>query len=412
MENITLECCRICKSKKLIKILDLGEMSLTGVFEVDGKNVPKSKLALIFCENCSLVQLDKTYNQNEMFGEMYMYRSAVTQTMKNHFKEVIKIAETWIHSLKNKNILEIASNDGTLLNMINEQTSNIVAIDPSAKKYIDNYPNETNVYIDFFDESFLKKYNNHGKYDLIVSLAVFYDIDKPVNFAQTINNILNDDGIWITEQTSSATLIDKKCYDSICHEHLTYFSLETFEKICELSKLKIIDIYRNDINGGSFTIIISKQTSRHKQNDFNIEKYRKYEENLKLNKLKTWENFDNYVQDHKNELTKLIKKENKYGKLLGYGASTKGNVILQYLGIEDQDIEFILERDENKFGLRTPGSNIPIVSETDGKKLNPSSLLVFPWHFKEEIIQREEAFLKNGGKLIFPLPFIEEYKLT
>lgn len=399
--------CRLCDSQKYSEILNLGDMSLTGVFLKEGDKVPKSQLALFFCENCSLVQLSETYDKNEMFGNFYMYRSSITDTMKNHFNEIVDISKTWLEDLNGTNALEIASNDGTLINMLNKYDLKTTAIDPSAEQYFYNYPDETDVYVDFFDKDFNNKFEIKSKFDLIISLAVLYDVDNPVSFAKTIYNNLDDNGIWITEQTSSLTLLDTNAYDSICHEHLTYLSYKTLNKICQLAGLRIIDVYKNDINGKSFVLVITKNANSHEPNIGNIKKYVDYENSYRPDSLKKWEMFEDFVINHKTDLKKIIEDLKIEGPVFGYGASTKGNVLLQYLGITKKDLPYILERDEKKYGLETPGSQIPIISEKEGKDYDPVGLIVFPWHFKKEIINREKEFLKNGGKLIFPLPTIE-----
>lgn len=399
--------CRICKSKNYKEVLDLGMMSLTGVFLKNGNDVPKSHLSLNFCKNCSLVQLGNTHNKNDMFGNNYMYRSAVTKTMKEHFNEIIDISKNWLRELKGKNILEIASNDGTLINMLNEYNINSTAIDPSAKKYLSNYPAETNIYLDFFDKNFNSKYGIDSKFDLILSLAVLYDIDDPISFAKTIFHNLDDNGIWITEQTSSLTLLDTNAYDSVCHEHLTYLSYKTLSQICNIAGLRIIDVYKNDINGKSLVLVITKIGNSFEPNTTNIQNYIEYENSYSPDKVESWEKFSQFVIEHKINLTNTINEIKKIGPVYGYGASTKGNVLIQYLNFTKKDLPYILERDQNKYGLETPGSKIPIISEFEGKNLNPAGLVVFPWHFRTEIIEREKEFLSNGGKLIFPLPNVE-----
>jgi len=399
--------CRICKSKNYKEVLDLGMMSLTGVFLKNGNDVPKSHLSLNFCKNCSLVQLGNTHNKNDMFGNNYMYRSAVTKTMKEHFNEIIDISKNWLRELKGKNILEIASNDGTLINMLNEYNINSTAIDPSAKKYLSNYPAETNIYLDFFDKNFNSKYGIDSKFDLILSLAVLYDIDDPISFAKTIFHNLDDNGIWITEQTSSLTLLDTNAYDSVCHEHLTYLSYKTLSQICNIAGLRIIDVYKNDINGKSLVLVITKIGNSFEPNTTNIQNYIEYENSYSPDKVESWEKFSQFVIEHKINLTNTINEIKKIGPVYGYGASTKGNVLIQYLNFTKKDLPYILERDQNKYGHETPGSKIPIISEFEGKNLNPAGLVVFPWHFRTEIIEREKEFLSNGGKLIFPLPNVE-----
>ena len=407
MTNNSIFRCRICRSKNYFKLIDLGEMALTGVFLKNGGDVPKSFLSLNFCKDCSLVQLGNTHDKNDMFGDNYMYRSAVTETMKNHFNEIIEISKHWLGALDGKNVLEIASNDGTLINMLNELNAKTTAIDPSSKKHLSNYPSETDVYLDFFDKDFNKKFGVETKFNLILSLAVLYDVDDPISFAKTIFNNLEDNGIWITEQTSSLTLLDANAYDSICHEHLTYLSYKTLNKICENAGLRIIDVYKNDINGKSLVLVITKIGNSFKSNTENIQNYIEYENSYEPDKLENWKKFSNFVNDHKVSLKNTINQIKKLGSVFGYGASTKGNVLIQHLNLSQEDLPFILERDKNKYGLETPGSRIPIISESEGKRLSPSGLVVFPWHFKSEIIQRENEFISNGGKLIFPLPDIE-----
>ena len=407
MKNTPPFSCRICKSKNYYNVIDLGEMSLTGVFLKNGNDVPRSLLSLNFCKNCSLVQLANTHDKNDMFGDNYMYRSAVTETMKYHFNEIIEISKHWLGALDGKNVLEIASNDGTLINLLNEFNTKTTAIDPSAKKHLSNYPLETDVYLDFFDKNFNKKFEVDSKFDLILSLAVLYDINDPISFAKTIFNNLDHNGIWITEQTSSLTLLDANAYDSICHEHLTYLSYRTLNKICENAGLRIIDVYKNDINGKSLVLVITKIGNSFKPNIVNIQNYIEYENSYRPDKLENWKKFSQFVNDHKVRLTNTINQIKKTGQVFGYGASTKGNVLIQHLNLTEEDLPYILERDPNKYGLETPGSRIPIISESEGKSLNPSGLVVFPWHFKSEIIARENDFISNGGKLIFPLPDIE-----
>ena len=291
MANNPIFRCRICKSKNYFKLIDLGEMALTGVFLKNGGDVPKSFLSLNFCKDCSLVQLGNTHDKNDMFGENYMYRSAVTETMKNHFNEIIEISKQWLGALDGKNVLEIASNDGTLINMLNELNAKTTAIDPSSKKHLSNYSIETDVYLDFFDKDFNKKFGVETKFNLILSLAVLYDVDDPISFAKTIFNNLDDNGIWITEQTSSLTLLDANAYDSICHEHLTYLSYKTLNKICENAGLRIIDVYKNDINGKSLVLVITKIGNSFKSNTENIQNYIEYENSYEPDKLENWKKF-------------------------------------------------------------------------------------------------------------------------
>jgi len=342
-----------------------------------------------------------------MYGQTYGYRSSITKTMRDHLKSISDLSLFWHKKKSLKNVLDIGSNDGTLLGFFKEKSLNIVGIDPCAGKHLNNYPKNATIIENFFTKENVSR-SFSGKFDVVTSISMFYDLDEPVIFAEDIKSILSHDGIWICEQSHSHSLIESNCYDSICHEHATYLSLSTFESICQKVGLKILDIRTNNINGGSFALVMCHESSNYIEDKSNINKFKQKEKKLEINSKNTWTNFKYQVQKHKEDLIKIIKKlkkENK--KVFGYGASTKGNVILQYCEFGPEEIEYMLERDPLKYGLITPGSKIPIISEEEGRRMNPDVLIVFPWHFKEEIIKRENDFLEKGGILLFPLPEIE-----
>lgn len=401
--------CRLCKTESLQDILSLGDLSYTGRFiEKDESDPPIARLAIVRCTNCGLVQLKDIYPESEMYGTSYGYRSSITETMRNHLHKISEYAYKKINGNDNYSILDIGSNDGTLLNYFKENNVNLVGIDPCASKHKDNYPQNTIIVNDYFSRQKLLENGAPIKFDIITSIAMFYDLNDPIVFAENIFSVLNDNGIWITEQTHSHTLIDSNAYDSICHEHATYLSLRAMENICKKAKLKILDISTNNINGGSFTVLISKINSTYQTNEHSLSLFQDKESRLSLNNERVWKNFKNRVYNHKKELQELLDKFKNEGKtVLGYGASTKGNVLLQYCNISTEVMPFILERDPEKYGKYTPKTNIPIISEEEGRKMKPDILIVFPWHFKEEIIKREKEFLLNGGTLLFPLPEIK-----
>lgn len=410
MSSNIIKQCRLCGGDNIEEILDLGVQCYTGRFPLQGESDPPSaELVICRCNNCNLVQLQHFHASDEMYGMTYGYRSSVTKTMRDHLMEVKDVAIKWVDGERDDlKVLDIGSNDGTLLGYFNDMTDKLVGIDPCVNKHLDNYPESAQPISAFFSACAIAENAIYKKFNIVTSIAMFYDLDNPIEFACDVSSILDDNGIWITEQTHSHTLIESNCYDSICHEHATYLSLEAMEEICRRAKLKILDVHTNNINGGSFRLVISKSESSLTANEAAIEEFRIAENMLALKDKRVWDLFRSDVKKHKNELFDYISNAYKEGKtVLGYGASTKGNVLLQYCGIDKKYMKAILERDPRKYGMETPGTRIPIISEEEGRAMNPDVLVVFPWHFREEIISREKEFLNSGGVLLFPLPTID-----
>ena len=404
----TLKNCRICNSKDLSDVIDLGELVLTGRFPAENENDPLSgRLALLRCENCGLIQLKDEYPLEQMYGTTYGYRSSVTDTMRLHLKSLFEYAYSFFNN-KDINVLDIGSNDGTLLSHYDTHAKTLVGVDPCAKLHVKNYPDKAIIIDDFFSEDTVRASGFNGMFEIISSIAMFYDLPDPVKFASDIFNLLDDDGIWITEQTTSHTLVEQLAYDSICHEHLTYLSISDMQNICEKVGFKIIDISSNSSNGSSLRFTMAKRDSKRTVNVEGIENGKKQEKSFNLNNTDTWSKFGEDVIMHRSKLISAIKSLRSQNKtILGFGASTKGNVILQYCNLTTDDIPAIVERDPRKFTKETPGTRIKIISESEAKEYKPDIYLIFPWHFKEEIIKREHEFLEQGGGLLFLLPEIE-----
>lgn len=402
--------CRLCGSEEFNDVLDLGNMPYTGRFpNSDEQDPPSVPLAAVQCKKCHLIQLAHTYPLDEMFGDTYGYRSSITETMRNHLNDIKNLAMSWKRERKSDlNILDIGSNDGTLLGFFSGDDNTLTGIDPCSHKHVDNYPEGARVISNFFSEQNVRQKVGDEKFDIITSIAMFYDIDDPASFARDIHSLLENDGVWITEQTHSHTLIESTCYDSICQEHVTYLSLGAMEKICETANLKIVDIITNNMNGGSFAAVIARNDSKLTPNEEAIKAFRDRENELRLNQDDVWIDFKKNVEKHREDLKSFLNDAKNSGKkIFGYGASTKGNVVLHYCGLTKEDIPAILERDPLKYGKVTPGTRIPIISEDEGRSQNPDVLVVLPWHFRDEIVKREAKFLENGGTLLFPLPEME-----
>tara|TARA_B110001454_G_C12690913_1_gene422266 strand:- start:235 stop:1446 length:1212 start_codon:yes stop_codon:yes gene_type:complete len=396
--------CRSCKSNRLIKVYSLGKQALTGIFPPKkSTKITKGDLSMILCKKCKLLQLQHNFDSKEMYGDNYGYMSSLNKSMEFHLRvKAINLIKKY--NLKSKNsILDIGSNDGTFLSFFSKNFK-LFGCDPTIEKFSKLYRKDINQLPFFFSEEHFK----NQKFNLITSIAMFYDLPDPLKFAKEIHNILHDKGVWHIELSYMPLMIKNTSYDTICHEHLEYYSLFSLKFLLNAANLKIINLSFNQINGGSIVLDISKKKSKYKECKQLINWVLEREKLNKYNELEKQKSFFKECQNHKillKKLLKTLKKQNK--KVLGYGASTKGNVLLQYCNIKSDMINNIAEVNKFKFNKYTPGTNIKIISEKEAKLKKPDYFLVLPWHFKDHIIKREKNFLKNGGKLIFPLPDIE-----
>jgi hypothetical protein len=401
--------CRLCDSNYLISLLNLGKLALSGIFpNSKDEKVPESPLELVLCDKCGLVQLRHTYCLEEMYGDNYGYRSGLNESMVAHLNyRVSKILECV--SLKNNDlVVDIGSNDSTLLKAYPSTKSclNRLGIDPTGKKFKKYYPEDILLSTDFFSVDVLKNNFPNKKAKVITAIAMFYDLESPLQFARDVYECLDDEGIWLIEQSYMPSMLEANAYDTICHEHLEYYGLKQIKYIADNVGFKIIDIEFNKTNGGSFAATLAKKASNFKEaNIKNI----LFEETRKFENLNAYNLFKTNVLKHREDLlTFLVEKKKQGKKVLGYGASTKGNIILQYCNITENEIECIGEVNEDKFGKYTPGTYIPIVSEREVKTMCcPDILMVLPWHFKDAIVRKEQEYLKRGGCLFFPLPYLD-----
>jgi len=416
MHIIHRNCCRVCGSKSLKPVIDLGDQYLQGSFLKEGKENPplrKIPTRLVRCnpeedENaCGLLQLEHTLPPEILYAA-YWYRSGTNQTMTNHLKGIV-------HSLLEikipKSVLDIGCNDGTMLNFYPNDV-NKFGVDPSdVANAIDA---DVDVTIDTFPSPRFEKNLQGNKIDFITSIACFYDLEDPVSFARAVERCLADDGIWVFEMSYMPTMLEKKSYDTICHEHLEYYSLAVLERILQMSGLKLFKASLNEINGGSIRCYAAKQDCldyENKEDKTFISNLRIKEFDLALDTDKPYKEFQDHILKVKEDLIMLIKDLKRSGKTIHvYGASTKGNTILQWCGIDHTLVDCASDRNPDKDGARTIGTDIPIVSEMKSRKLKPDYYLVLPWHFRDEFIEREKDLLEKGTAFIFPLPEVEIFK--
>jgi hypothetical protein len=400
--------CRSCLSVDLESSLNLGNQALTGVFPKSKKeNISKGNLSLVFCKKCSLLQLSENFSKIEMYGMNYGYMSSLNPSMVSHLRFKANKLQNFSKLENNDCVLDIGSNDGTFLGFFSKKLLR-VGVDPTIKKFYTNYKNGIIGIPEFFSKDILYKYKIFNKPKLITSISMFYDLDDPLSFAKDIYESLDDDGLWHLEQSYLPTMIKNLSYDTICHEHLEYYSLKSIKYILDKADFKIIDIELNNVNGGSFSLIVAKKKSKKFEKSRFINWLLKKEDLFNFNKIQTVNNFATNVKKHKELFRDLVLNLKDMKKIVfGYGASTKGNVILQYCNLNSKHLSYMVDVNPYKRNRYTPGSRIKIISEKDFKSKKADYLIVFPWHFRDFIIDKEKFFLKRGGHLIFPLPEIE-----
>ena len=390
--------CRICKSQILERLLDLGDFHLSGIFPSSRNQViEKGPLSLIMCEDCGLVQLAHQYDMKKLFGENYGYRSGLNSQMVDHLNNFVdKITEK--ENLAPEDlIIDIGSNDGTLLSRFPKKFKNLVGVDPTGIKFKKYYPDHIKLIPEFFTA--LKFKGEKAK--LITSFSMFYDLAEPLDFMKEVHEILDDDGIWVMEQSYLPLMIKNNAYDCICHEHQEYYCLSQIKYMAFKVGLNILDVSFNNTNGGSIRVALGKRNGEKKDL---VNKILAREKRFRY--ASTYGFFLNNLKSHRDNLIELLTDlKNKGKKVVGLGASTKGNITLQYCGIDEDLLPEIFEVNDYKFNRFTPGTNIPILSEEESDSADYK--LILPWHLKESFLESEKEFLKRGGKLIFPLPHLE-----
>ncbi len=404
-----IESCRVCKNKNLELVVDLGEQHLTGVFPMTSSmaGITKGPLRLVKCHGtgCGLLQLEHTYDLPEMYGDNYGYRSGLNQSMVTHLRNKVETIKTLTKLEKGDLVIDIGSNDGTTLGFYPEELD-LVGVDPTGKKFHKYYASHVKLIPNFFSAGLVTEKFGSKKAKVVTSFSMFYDLEDPVKFAKDIATVLDPHtGIWVFEQSYMPTMLEMNSYDTICHEHLEYYGLKQIKWIAEAAGMKLIDVELNDVNGGSFSVTAAMSTSTLNPNTDLLHKFLNAEVESGLETLKPYQEFFERIKKSRTLLINFLESARKEGKKVsGLGASTKGNVVLQYCNLTTNDLQNIADVNPDKFGAYSPGTCIPIQDEKKVLAQNPDYLLVLPWHFKP-------FFLKNPAfknrKLVFPLPEIE-----
>lgn len=407
MSYKTRESCLACDSK-IEEILSLGNHNIVG-FSKSGNPTIKVPLTLCLCERCSLVQLKHITNPDLLWGGDYWYRSGVNETMRTELRNIVEEAEGLVKLEPLDFVIDIGSNDGTLLKAYKDPRIVRVGFDP-ARNMVSYFKENlkgliSHLFVDYFHkEPFVKKFNQKAK--VITAISMFYDIEDPNTFLKDIKEILHPEGVFIIQQNYLGGMIALNAFDNIVHEHLCYYSLYSLNSLIERHDLEIFNVTTNNLNGGSFRTFIRHKTGLGKNN--NVYKMEMLEINQRLNKKTTFGSFARRVVKNKEKLLNFLNKEKERGKkIYVYGSSTRGNTLLQFCGIDYNLITAAAERNPDKWGLKTNGTRIPIVSEEEARK-KADYFLVLPWHFfYPEMKEREKEWLKKGGVFILPLPRVK-----
>jgi hypothetical protein len=342
-----------------------------------------------------------------MYGENYGYRSGLNRSMVQHLTNKVARLERFQSLGDDDLVIDIGSNDATLLKAYQAKCAK-VGIDPTGSKFTDSYTDDIDLIPEFFSAEIFRERFPRRQASIITSIAMFYDLEDPLKFVTDIRACLAKEGIWHFEQSYMPSMLRMNSYDTICHEHLEFYSFRVVKDILEQCGMRVVDVQMTAVNGGSFGVTACLRAASHISNQPIINWMLRQEDDMGLDTPRPYRDFEERVFRHRKSLKELIESLANDGKtILGYGASTKGNVLLQFCELTSDLIPAIVDVNEQKHGCYTPGTQIPILSESQAAEMRPDYYLVLPWHFKHGILEREKAYLENGGKFIFPLPEIE-----
>lgn len=409
--------CRACGNTTLAPVMDFGAQAIAGAFPPvgTGTNAARYPLELVRCDveaapsACGLVQLRHSLNGHLLY-DSYWYRSGINRTMTDNLHEIAQRAADVAGGLSDGDlVIDVGCNDGTLLDGYAQVAAGGVTylgIDPSdvtryaaAKGY--------NVVNTFFSHSAVASFAGDRKARIITSIAMFYDLEDPRQFVQEIADSLEDDGIWVSEFSYLPTMLSMNSFDTVCHEHLEYYSLAVIERVVQAAGLHVLRAELNNVNGGSIRLFVGRQehTSPTVEDASTLESMRAEERRLGLETAAPYADFAQRADRVRIELREILTRLTSEGRTVHvYGASTKGNTTLQYAGIDCSLVPMAADRNPDKWGRETIGTGIPIVSEEESRALNPDYYLVLPWHFLDEMLERESEFLGRGGQFIIPMP--------
>jgi len=400
------------------ELFSLGDLYVSDF--IKGDSPPRGgrePLTLIMDDVISAPRLNRVTDSDKMYGQ-YWYRSGINESMVNELKSVVDSCVGSIPHDSGDVFLDIACNDGTLLRNAPKDMIK-VGIDPADNSYVEESHQVSDLIIqDYFSADVYKKSKfGNKKVKIITVIAMFYDLDDPLSFLEDVDEVMDDEGLLVLQMSYTPLMLKQLAFDNICHEHVYYYNLTSITNLLHKVDMKVVDCQLNDINGGSFRVYIRKNKSTDSLfrsapfrdvANYRVRSLLSYEKSEELDTPEPYVNFYKEIVELKRQTVEFIKQAKREGKTVwGYGASTKGNTLLQWFGLDDNLIDGIAERSPSKFGLKTVGTNIPIYSEDEMREAKPDYLLVLPWHFIDVFKIREKDYLDSGGKMIIPCPKFE-----
>ena len=401
-----IHCCRVCGSARLELVLDLGEQMLTGVFlRTRDAQVTTGPLRLVKCmadDGCGLLQLANSYDLCEMYGDNYGYRSGLNPSMVRHLGEKVARIRKTVSLRPGDLVIDVGSNDGTTLGAYPESIGvDLLGIDPTATKFRQYYRSDVDLHADFFTAATLRKVRPGKQVRVLTSFSMFYDLESPMAFMQDVHDVLADDGVWVFEQSYMPAMLDALSYDTVCHEHLEYYALKQVKWMADRVGFTILDIEFNDVNGGSFSVTAAKSASGMPES-LDVARILAEERERGLDTLAPFQDFARRTAQSRDGLRAFLAEAKAQGKsVAALGASTKGNVLLQYCNITTDDIAEVGEVNPDKFGALTPGTFLPIQVESEVLAHCHDYYLVLPWHLRAYFLMNPQYM---GRTLLFPLP--------
>ncbi len=393
----TIETCRSCWSVNLTEFLDLGEQYLSD-FRLDNSKPPKTPLVAVICEDCMLVQLKHTATSGDMYHENYGFKSGVSNSIRDDLKDIVSTALEYYEGPRTW--LDIASNDGTLLSFVPNSIYR-VGVDPIAKYCREAEQHADDIVNEFFDAKHIS-----GRFDVVTSISCFYDMDDPNKFVSDVASVMSDDGVWVIQQNYLLPTLELNAVDNFCAEHLEYYTLLSLEPLLARHGLQVIDLSTSMVNGGSLRTIVAKKEVYEPMPS--VRAQRDIETKAMLDTLEPYKRFAVDVYQNLRELKTFIDEKNEQGKTVFIlAASTRGATIWQTAGITEKDVPYAVERNPEKVGKYFNAVGMPIISEEEARRLKPDYMIVGPWFFATEIVEREREYIASGGRLIIPLPKLQ-----
>lgn len=402
----SIDSCRLCHSEHLEEVWDLGNFALTSAFPSSTISQPRIPIVLMKClSGCGLLQLKHNTSSELLFSSQYGYRSSTNSSMKSHLLEIVRFAESFKNLTPGDIVVDIGSNDGTTLSFFTKAGLKKIGFDPSPRNWENMFYGDSVLINDYFSaKTYEDKFSNKAK--IVLSISIFYDVANPTDFANEVVRILDDDGLWIIEQSYAVQMVATNSFDTLCHEHLTYFGISQLNYLAKTSGFKIIEVRFNATNGGSFIAVLAKEKSQ-LWKDCKYDVIGTISQEKALLSLSELLSFKRRVEQLRSSTISTLRRLVDRGPVAALGASTKGNVLLQYYGIDSSLINQIGEVLPAKYGCFTPGSNIPIVSEKEILE-NYKQIVVLPWHFRQTFLNKN---YKRSSIVVFPLPSLEIIEL-